>query len=237
MAWVRCHLHYTVLTGLLIASFSVGLSQVGCRRDSETKPTAALLADAAKPPPLDNTSLPVPEVYGSDALWARAIEQVGQAGKGNKSELPEGPDEMDLGTLADREGASGLLEALETGGKVGMTALAALPYASDAPIALLRLSQLALQTKGSTQQKVLETIYRLTAMAEPMDEAIDDGASAVCVKALTAIANDAKALPKCKALAMSALRTPFLERVSRQVPVPSASGLIAPAPKSSKPGK
>jgi hypothetical protein len=63
----------------------------------------------------------------NDPLWQRAARG----------------DVIDLARLADREGAAGLLAGVEQGGRVGLTALAALPYAEDAEIALGPLCALA----------------------------------------------------------------------------------------------
>src|SRR5690242_15940198 len=68
--------------------------------------------DAAPPPSLAVQPAKESE-RAKDELWRRALDG----------------DPVDLARLADREGAGGLLEGLEEGGPIGLTALAALPSA------------------------------------------------------------------------------------------------------------
>jgi hypothetical protein len=63
----------------------------------------------------------------ADPLWQRAARG----------------DVIDLTRLADREGSAGLLAGVELGGKIGLTALSALPHAEDGELALGTLCKLA----------------------------------------------------------------------------------------------
>jgi hypothetical protein len=171
-----------------------------------------LLADAAIAPSLEPADRPPPEAFLNDALWNRAMQS---------------EDEIDLASLADREGASGLLEALEVGGKVGQTALAALPMADDAPVAYRRLAQLALLTEGSARLRVLQTIHDVAARPPRLREPIDEGGADACAQALLRTARDLSAPANHRAVAISSLRLPAFARHVDAAQVPS--DLDAPA--------
>src|SRR5690606_14601368 len=79
------------------------LALAGCRKSD------AALAGLTPPPVLDH-SVKTDSERAQDELFILASQR----------------DPFDLARLADREGASGLLDALEEGGVVGLTALAAL---------------------------------------------------------------------------------------------------------------
>ena len=130
-------------------------------------------------------------------------------------------DDIDLASLADREGASGLLEAIEVGGKVGHTALAALPLADDAPVAYRRLAQLALLTNGTAQGRVIRTIHDVAARPPRLGEPVDEGGAAVCAEALLRIARDPRAPANHRAIAISSLRLPAFAHHVDAAQVPS----------------
>ena len=90
-----------------------------------------------------------------EALWK-------QAGQG---------DELDLERLAAREGAVGLLAAVREGGTVSKTALAALPFAEDAELALGPLCDSLASQKGAGEalRAVQAIASRLPASAERLD--------------------------------------------------------------------
>ncbi len=171
-----------------------------------------MLADAAVTPSLGPEDRPPPKAFLEDALWNRAMQS---------------EDEIDLASLADREGASGLLEAVEVGGKVGHTALAALPMAHDAPVAFRRLSQLALLTEGPPRLHVLHTIHDVAARPSRLGEPVDEGGSDACAHALLRIARDPHAPSIHRAVAISSLRLPAFARLVDAAQIPS--DLDAPA--------
>ena len=119
-----------------------------------------------------------------------------------------GGDDIDLAALADREGASGLLEAFETGGAVGQAALAAMPFAADAPVAYRRLGEVALLTSGETQQTIVRTVHAITLRPRQIREPIDEGGTEACARALLHVARSEEAPDDTRALAVSTLRLP-----------------------------
>ena len=143
-------------------------------------------------------------------------------------------DDLDLAALADREGASALLDAVDVGGKVGLTALAALPMTDDAPVAYRRLAQLLLLTKGEDRLHVMRAVYNIAMQPRIHGESIDEGGANECAQVLLRIAQDANAVTAHRALAVSTLRLPaFAFRVvPTQIPtaldVPSGAATAAP---------
>lgn len=113
-----------------VAWTSLSLLGLGCRRHDAAEQVNAPAKQEARrsaPAPLDLTpgEPPAPNRFKGDLLWQRAA----------------GGAEIDLMRLARREGAAGLLEGLAVGRSVGLTALAALPHADDAELALSRLCE------------------------------------------------------------------------------------------------
>jgi hypothetical protein len=152
------------------------------------KRSAALAADAAGPPSFTRPAA-VDAAFEIDALWSRA----------------SGADPIDLATLADREGARGLLAGVEAGGEPGVTALHALPYADDAELGLRRLAEIGLQTDGDTQRDVVDTVLRIAIRPAP-DEPLDPEGVRSCGAALLDIARRGSVDRDTRALAVSALR-------------------------------
>ena len=115
-------------------------------------------------------------------------------------------DDIDLASLADREGASGLLDAIEQGGKVGLAALAALPMATDAPVAFRRLAQLTLLTQGDARLHVMKTIQGIAQQPVRHGEPLDQGGLRECAQALIRIARDTSAPAQHRVLAIGTVR-------------------------------
>jgi hypothetical protein len=175
-----------------------------------------MLADAAPPPALASTDRPPPIRFQQDALWQKAMED---------------GDDIDLATLADREGASGLLDAFEVGGQVGRTALTAMPYASDAPVVYHRLAQVVLLTKDDTQRGIVQTVHDIALRPRRLREPVDEDGRAACAEALLRIAREDGAPRTTRALAVSTLRLPAFAGLVRQEQIPT--GFDAPAASSS----
>ncbi len=169
---------------------------------------AGLGADVAPAPDLAASQAPVPPEIRQDALWARAI---------NTS------DDIDLASLADREGASGLLDAFEHGGRVGATALAAMPFAPDAPVAYRRLAEVMLMTTGNPQYDVIRAVHDIALRPATRGEPMDEGGREACATALSRVARNSNAPKHHRALALSTLRLPAFSTFSRAAPASSPS--------------
>lgn len=172
-----------------------------------------MLIDAAPAPALTATDQPPPSHFQQDALWEKAIED---------------GDDIDLATLADREGASGLLDALEVGGQVGRTALMAMPFASDAPVAYRRLSQVVLLTRDETpQREIVQVIHDIALRPRHLREPVDEDGRTACAEALLRIARDDGRPRETRSLAVSTLRLPAFADLVKEQQVPA--GFDAPA--------
>ncbi|PIE06242.1 MAG: hypothetical protein CSA75_00545 [Sorangium cellulosum] len=174
--------------------------------------------DASPAPDLAVSGKPPPPAFVDDSLWRRAMTE---------------KDDIDLASLADREGASGLLNAVEQGGDVGRTALKALPYAHDAPVALGRLAELSLLTREASQLMVIQTILEIALTRPAFGEPVDEGGRQACTMALLHIARDEKSADRSRALAISALRLPAFVEVLGTHELPTK--FDSPAPSSSLP--
>ena len=110
--------------------------------------------------------------FGSDRLWRRA-----RAGEPH-----------DLAALARREGALGLLEGLEVGRSVALTALAALPHAEDAELALERLCELLEERDGDPREPILLCVHAIVAEPPPQAEELDNSGYIGCLSVMRKLA-------------------------------------------------
>jgi hypothetical protein len=122
-----------------------------------------------------------------DPLWRRAAAR----------------DPIDLVRLADREGAAGLLSGLEVGRSIGLTALAALPYAEDGELALGRLCELATELDGAGRSALLVAIHGVVSALAPDRERLAGERLADCSRRLGSVAGDSRVPPGDRDLAES----------------------------------
>jgi hypothetical protein len=157
---------------------------------SSPAPTAA--ADPVGPlPRLEPGPPSTPTALTEDPHWRRALER----------------DPIDLARLADREGALGLLAAVELGGSLGLTGLQALPYAEDGELALGRLCELLPRLPEPGRRAVLVALHSIVqklVVARADRERLAAEAVGACRSALTGVAKQAEASPDDRDLAASA---------------------------------
>lgn len=171
-------------TRLVLSAVALSVvASTACRKSTNVP------ADAAPPPALEAALRPESE-RAKDELWKRALEG----------------DPMDLARLSDREGAVGLLEALEEGGPIGKTALAALPYADDAEIAYQRLGEIVRQLEPSAAGPIVETIGDIAERARRQVEPLDRDGMKYAADGVLELAKNAKAPVAVRATAVTALR-------------------------------
>jgi hypothetical protein len=132
--------------------------------------------------------LPVPSPWAEDPLWQQAFRG----------------DPIDLGRLAQREGAAGLLEAAQAGGRLGLTALSALPLADDGELALGWLCDVAARLRPDLTRPLLQAIRGILAAPDRQTEQLDRAARERCGPALDALASRAEPA-EARDLAASAL--------------------------------
>lgn len=166
------------------------LGALGCSPGSRTgePPPAASpgAASSASAPPVAKP--PSPRL--SDPLWIRARDE----------------DPLERARLAEAFGAAELLLALDDGGQVAETALAALPFADDADIALGPLGLRALQAAPSELSPLLETILAVAGKPARPREPLDPEGARACAEAMLAIASRTSLAREPRALAVSAAR-------------------------------
>jgi hypothetical protein len=170
---------------VLLALLSLG--PPGCRREAP--------GSVPPEPPPSATAPPAPESPRlHDPRWLEA----------------RGDDPLEKARLAVAVGAAELLAGADDEDRVADTALAALPYADDAQIALGRLGDLALDRASprgtARRRRVLEAILGIAGQPRRPTEPLDPEGARRCGRALLALAAD-RALPRDeRALAVSAAR-------------------------------
>ncbi len=127
-------------------------------------PSASRVRTPAPAPSFTSSTPALPD----DSLWQRASHG----------------DAIDLARLAEREGAAGLLAALDGGGAPGRAALLALPYAPDAQLAAGRLCQLSTRVDASSRSLVLIALHGVLSRPPP-GERLDAAGLARCRIELT----------------------------------------------------
>lgn len=156
---------------------------------SACKKSDAALEGLAPPPVLDESVVPESE-RARDEFWQRASSG----------------DFIELTRLAEREGAAGLLEGLEEGGVVGLTALLALPHVEDAELAYRRLGEIILQLDAKKAAPVVEAALAMAQRPWAHRELLDPPGKKYCAEALLELTKKRRAPSEVKAAAISALR-------------------------------
>jgi hypothetical protein len=152
--------------------------------------TLDISTDAAPPPRWTLGTGDAQSPRAKDELWRRASAE----------------DPVDLARLADREGAAGLLEGLEEGGAVGLTALAALPFADDAEAAYARLGEIVRQVDPNESVPLVTAVEAIARKPMQQREPVDPVGMRSCAAALLALARRTDLPAAVRAPAISALR-------------------------------
>jgi hypothetical protein len=173
---------------VVVAAVLVGVALACAERSGAGSGAAAPHAAARAKADGDAASEEV-RVVSTDPLW-----QAARSG-----------DPVDLGRLADQEGALALLDGLRAGGPWMDVALWALPLAEDAALALASLCAL-LERQASSREKVLRAVHAIVAEPPRPVEELAAEQLAVCDRALDGLLRRA-ALPAAERdLAQSARR-------------------------------
>jgi hypothetical protein len=115
-------------------------------------------------------------------------------------------DASDLGRLADREGAAGLLEGLEEGGTIGQTALLALPFADDAEASYARLGEILSHIDSGESAPFIAAIGEIARRPSRQREVVDPPGLRACAQTLLVFAQRTALSRELRAPAISALR-------------------------------
>lgn len=151
---------------------------------------AAALLPAASAGPGNSPAGATPSLRAADDRWQRA----------------QGEDLADKQALADTLGAAGLLEALDEGGNIALTALLCLPLADDADIALGPLAQRLRDVTNEARELYLTAILAIAGRPARAREMVDPEGAAQAGEELLAIAKNAALPAEHRALAISAAR-------------------------------
>jgi hypothetical protein len=111
---------------------------------------------------------------------------------------------VDLARLAEREGAAGLLEGLELGGTLALTALAALPHADDGELALRRMCELLPAVPAAELEPLLRAVHGVVARPPRQAEKLDPEGYVACGAALDRLVQAGGLSPAMRDLALSA---------------------------------
>jgi hypothetical protein len=176
---------------LLASLFALSCLAAACRRDATPVEGAV---DAAAPPTAMLPAAAKPGGRATEPLWQRA----------------GGGDVIELHRLAGAVGAIGLLAGVEEGGAIATTALAALPLANDADLALGPLGAIATTRAGARGgpplEPVLTAILGIAGRPARPGEALDEEGARACGAALVGIAARADLDRADRAVAVSAAR-------------------------------
>lgn len=151
---------------------------------------AAALLPVANPGPGNSAAQTTPSVRATDERWQRA----------------QGEDLADKQALADALGASGLLEALDEGGTIALTALLSLPLADDADIALGPLALRLSSTKNEARELYLTAMLAIAGRPARSREMLDPEGATQAGEVLLSVAKDESLPREHRALAISAAR-------------------------------
>jgi hypothetical protein len=127
-------------------------------------------------------------------------------------------DPIELTRLANAEGATGLLVGLEEGGASSVVALAALPYAEDAEVAMGRLAQILVQSDAKSAPLVIACMEGIMQQPVRSTELLDPLGVHAAFDALVAVAKSDKWPAAVRAQAVSvgrliASRRPYDENL------------------------
>jgi hypothetical protein len=129
-------------------------------------------------------------------------------------------DPLEKARLAEAVGAAELLAGVEDGGETEATALAALPYAADAEVALARLAEIA-RADASRRARALAAILAIAGSPRRPREPLDLEGARRCGEAVLALALD-PAIPRDeRALAVSAARALAEKRLVDPARIPT----------------
>jgi hypothetical protein len=203
----------------------VGLVSVtGCRGTQPppdaTAPPLAASATGASGVSLSGTSGEVgTSSTGANAASPRALDE--------RWQRAQGEDLADKQALADTLGAAGLLDALDDGGNITLTALLCLPLAEDADIALSPLAQRLRNVANDVREPYLSAILGIAGRPARAREAADPEGATQAAEVLVSIAKN-EGLPRDhRALAISAARALAEKKVIDPAKIPTD---LDPAP-------
>lgn len=155
---------------------ALSLGALGCVQPMAAPPVATPRPSATPQADLLNLSAEAPSRPGrmqGDPYWMHAKDS-----------------HLALAALAEREGASGLLEGVRLGGGVAIVALAALPLVPDAETGLGPLCDLLPRTEGESRTRLLTSLVALAEAVASDRERVAMEEISVCRTRLERLAGD-----------------------------------------------
>lgn len=146
-------------------------------------------------------------------VTARAADERWQRAKGE--------DLADKQTLADALGAAGLLDALDEGGDIATTALACLPLADDADLALGPLAKRVLAAPNESREAYLSALLGIAGRPARARESIDPDGAAEAGAAVLELAKNTALPREHRALAISAARALAEKKIVDSAKIPT----------------
>lgn len=172
----------------------LGLGAIGCSSNH---------LDPQPPPPPSTAAAPLVSVTAASSAMPRAPSP-------RESDprwlLARDADPAERARLAVEVGAAGLLEGVEDGGEIEATALAALPFADDAEIALGRLAEITLEVGPTRRRSLLGAILAVAGQPRRQRDPLDPEGVRRCGQILLRLAATADLARPDRVLAVSAAR-------------------------------
>jgi hypothetical protein len=169
---------------------------------------AVMLATACSPSRRETAASPSATASATPVASAAAASPTAASARASDARWIAARDEDPAASmrLAAIEGAAGLMDGLDDGGETAVTALRALPYASDAEAALGRLGSSLAGASPEQQGALLTTILAIAGERRRSREAIDPEGARSCGDALILLASRADVVRENRATAVSAAR-------------------------------
>jgi hypothetical protein len=200
--------------------FVVGAGIVGCSRaqpppDAHSQP----LVSSASIAPSAGLSAPLSNVAAASST--PATPSLGARGTDERWQRAAGEDQADKQALADALGAAGLVDALDDGGGITMTALACLPLADDADTALGPLAKRLLEATNESREPYLSALLGIAGRPARAREVVDPDGARQAGEAVLSMAKN-EALPReHRALAISAARALAEKKIVDSTKIPT----------------
>lgn len=172
----------------LAAALALAAAAAGCGRADPRAGVATAPPASAPPAAASATAAPSPRL--SDPAWLRARDE----------------DPLEKQRLAEAAGAAELLLGVADGGETARVALAALPYADDADLALGPLGERALAAAPADVGPVLLAVLGIAGRPPRQREPLDLEGARACGAAMITLAGRATLDAADRALAVSAAR-------------------------------
>lgn len=201
-----------------LSAMLFSLSLAGCGRgqpppEAHSQPSAPTALVMSTSMPSAGTNAATTAESGGQPPAARAADERWQRAKGE--------DLADKQALADALGTAGLVDALDDGGEITTTALACLPLADDADLALGPLANRLPGVSQQLREAYLTALLGIAGRPERARESLDPEGAALAGDALIAAAKNETLPREHRALAISAARALAMKKLVDATKIPT----------------